>query len=170
MGGGGGTSKRGISLADRMELEAEAKRKLTSPGSGAKHVFISFAYEDLGEVNLLRGQAKNDKTELEFDDHSVKDAYNSTNAEYIKARIREKIDRVSVTLVYLSPNTATSAWVNWEIEESAKRGKGVIGVYSGDAPPFRLPTAFSAGGYRTVKWSHEALTKAVADASVSRSK
>jgi TRAP-type C4-dicarboxylate transport system substrate-binding protein len=31
-------------------------------------------------------------------------------------------------VVYLSEKTATSKWVNWEIEESIKRGKGVIQI------------------------------------------
>jgi hypothetical protein len=169
MGGNGGRGKAsGLSLGERMQLEADAKKKLLQPGDGVKHVFISFAYEDLNEVNLLRGQAKNEKTELEFDDHSVKDAYDSANAEYIKSKIREKIDRVSVTLVYLSPNAATSKWVNWEIEESARRGKGVVGVYKGNIAPSVIPSAFREGGYGMVRWSHEGLTKAVNDASRSR--
>ncbi|MDI1267555.1 MAG: TIR domain-containing protein [Polaromonas sp.] len=151
-----------------MQLKADALKKIESPGDGVKHVFISFAYEDLNEINLLRGQARNENTELEFDDHSVKDAYNSANAEYIKSKIREKIDRVSVTLVYLSANAATSQWVNWEIEESARRGKGVVGVYKGDVAPSVTPSAFKKGGYGMVRWSHEALTKAVNDASRSR--
>jgi hypothetical protein len=73
-------------------------------------------------VNLLRGQSKNDKTDLQFDDHSVKEPYDSTNADYIQRNIREKIDHCSVTLVYLTDKTASSKWGNWEIEESLKRG------------------------------------------------
>ncbi|WP_457278749.1 TIR domain-containing protein [Polaromonas sp. P5_D5] len=168
MGGNGGKSRGGLSLSARMQLEAEAKRKISQPGDGVKHVFISFAHEDLNEINLLRGQARNEKTELEFDDHSVKEAYNSSNAEYIKGQIREKIDRVSVTLVFLSPHAAASEWVNWEIQESVRRGKGVVGVYKGDSMPPVLPSAFRDGGYRAVPWSHESLTKAVNDASRAR--
>lgn len=162
MGGNGRRGRTpGLSLGELMQLKADALKKIESPGDGVKHVFISFAYEDLNEINLLRGQAKNENTELEFDDHSVKDAYNSANAEYIKSKIREKIDRVSVTLVYLSENAATSQWVNWEIEESARRGKGVIGVYQGPTAPKTLPVAFHNGGYRAIQWSHSAINQAV---------
>lgn len=138
---------------------AEAK------GDISRHVFISFDHEDLDEVNLLRGQAKNDKLDLHFDDHSVKEPYDSANADYIKRNIREKIDRCPVTVVYLSEKTASSKWVNWEIEEGLQRGKGVIGVYKGVTPPTRVPPAFQQNGCKAVRWEHAALTKAIEDAS-----
>lgn len=166
MGGGSGG---GLSNSDIRSLEDKVKQRLAeAKGDISRHVFISFDHEDMDEVNLLRGQAKNDKQDLQFDDHSVKEPYDSENADYIKRSIREKIDRCSVTVVYLSEKTASSKWVNWEIEESLKRGKGVIGVYNGDAPPARVPSAFQQNGCKAVKWEHAALTKAIEDASTKR--
>src|SRR3989339_684251 len=87
MGGGSGG---GIPSSDWARLEAKAKQSLTEAATDtSRHVFISFAYEDVDEVNLLRGQAKNDKTDLQFDDFSVKEAFDSGNADYIKRQIRE---------------------------------------------------------------------------------
>ncbi len=166
MGGGSGGS---LSSADIKRLEEQAKQKLSeAKGDASRHVFISFDHEDLDEVNLLRGQAKNDKVDLQFDDHSVKEPFDSANADYIKRQIRDKIDRCSVTVVYLSEKTATSKWVNWEIEESIKRGKGVIGVYKGDKAPANVPPAFQQNGCKAVKWEHAALMKAIEDASTKR--
>lgn len=166
MGGGSGGS---ISYSDMTKLEQAAKEKLVQGSAEiSRHVFISFAYEDIDEVNLLRGQAKNDKTGLEFDDHSVKEAFNSDNADYIKRQIRGKIDKCSVSIVYLSDNSAKSDWVNWEIEESFKRGKGVIGVHKGESPPRNLPKEFTKNNCKTVKWSHEELSKAIEEASKKR--
>lgn len=166
MGGGSGG---GLFSSDIKSLEERVKQRLAEAKADAsRHVFISFDHEDLDEVNLLRGQAKNGKLDLQFDDHSVKEPYDSNSAEYIKRNIREKLDRCSVTLVYLTEKTANSKWVNWEIEESLKRGKGVIGVYKGDAPPARTPPAFQQTGCKTVKWEHAALTKAIEDASTNR--
>lgn len=166
----GGSSGGGLYSSDIKSLEERAKQKLTDAAKGdiSRHVFISFDHEDLNEVNLLRGQAKNEKVDLQFDDHSVKEPYDSTNADYIKRQIREKIDRCSVTVVYLSEKTASSKWVNWEIEESIKRGKGVIGVYKGDKVPSSVPPAFQQNGCKSVKWEHAALTKAIEDASTKR--
>lgn len=166
MGGGSGG---GLFNSDIKSLEDKVKQRLAeAKGDISRHVFISFDHEDLDEVNLLRGQAKNDKLDLHFDDHSVKEPYDSANADYIKRNIREKIDRCSVTVVYLSEKTASSKWVNWEIEESLKRGKGVIGVYKGDAPPSRVPQAFGQNGCKAVKWEHAALTKAIEEANSKR--
>lgn len=166
MGGGGGGS---IPSSDLRQLEEKAKQTFKdSVADTSRHVFISFAYEDVDEVNLLRGQAKNEKTDLQFDDYSVKEAFDSANADYIKRQIRDRIDRCSVTVVYLSDQTAGSKWVNWEIEESLKRGKGVIGVHKGDVPPAILPATFKENGCKVVKWGHEELTRAIGDASLKR--
>lgn len=166
MGGGGGG---GIPSSDLKRLEEKAKQSLKAADSDtSRHVFISFAFEDEDEVNLLRGQAENDKTELQFDDFSLKEAINSENEDYIKQKIRERIDRASVTTVYLTKDSAKSKWVEWEIAESLKRGKGVIGVYKGDAPPVELPSAFKQYGLKTVKWAHQDLMQAIEDASRKR--
>jgi MTH538 TIR-like domain (DUF1863) len=166
MGGGSGG---GLFSSDIRSLEDKVKQRLAeAKGDVSRHVFISFDHEDLDEVNLLRGQAKNEKTDLQFDDHSVKEPYDSTNADYVKRQILEKIDRSSVTLVYLTDKTASSKWVNWEIEESLKRGKGVIGVYKGDSPPAKTPPAFQQNGCKAVKWEHAGMAKAIEDASTRR--
>lgn len=127
MGGdsGGGWS----SLGDVRALEEKAKAALQG---GKRNVFISFATEDMDEVNLIRAHAKNEKNDIEFNDHSVKIPYDSDRAEYIKHKIGEKISRVSTTVVYLSKNAAQSKWVKWEVEKSKELGKRVIAVHSGD--------------------------------------
>src|SRR5438046_5045063 len=80
----GGKSGGSISWGEVNRLESVAKDKLGEAAEGeAKHVFISFAHEDMAEVNLLRGQAKNEKNDLVFDDYSVKEAFDSKNADYI---------------------------------------------------------------------------------------
>lgn len=166
MGGGSGG---GLFNSDIKNLEDKVKQHLNEAKDDVnRHVFISFAHEDMDEVNLLRGQAKNDKLDLQFDDHSVKEPYDSDNADYIKRNIREKIDRCSVTVVYLTDKTASSRWVNWEIEESLKRGKAVIGVYKGDSLPTKTPLAFNSNGCKAVKWEHASLMAAIEKASTNR--
>lgn len=166
MGGGGGGD---FPSSDVKSLEQKAKESLKAASADtSRHVFISFANEDKNEVNLLRAQAKNEKTDLQFDDHSVKEAYDSKQADYIKRQIREKIERVSVTVVYLSESSAKSKWVDWEIQESLKMGKGVVGVHKGDKPPRDVPPAFKENKCKVVKWSHEELSKAIEQASKKR--
>jgi len=166
MGGGYGGRLRDREIERLAEVARE--RLGAASGDGKRHVFISFANEDLNDVNMLRGQAKNQSSELEFDDLSLREPFDSKNVEYIKNGIRERIDRASVTVVFLSPESAKSKWVDWEVTESLSRGKGVVGVYKGDRQPDELPPAFQAGGCKAVRWTHEGLAKAIEDASRKR--
>ena len=151
MGGGGGGSR---SIGNIRSLVEKAKEELRKgDDAGKKNVFISFAYEDFDEVNLLRGQAKNEKSPLEFNDWSVPEAFDSDRAEYIKKKIGDRINQSSLTVVYLSNQTPKSQWVDWEIEESFRRGKTVIGVHKGDTRPSKLPEAIKKHNIKIVPWS-----------------
>jgi hypothetical protein len=145
MGGssGGGPSR----IPDVKGLIERAKSELR----GKRNVFISFSHEDLGEVNLLRGQAKNENSPLEFNDWSVSEPYNSERAQYIKQQISERINQSSVTVVYVTPKSAASEWVSWEIARSLELGKKVIGVYKGDSPSAEVPK-LKEYGCKVVAW------------------
>lgn len=149
MGGGGGYS---LPPGDLKKLEEKAKEKLKNGEKTKRNVFISFAYEDIDEVNLLRAQAKNEKSNLEFSDYSVKEPFNSKNADYIRRKIKEKIEKVSVTVVYISEHTVNSKWVEWEVEQSLKMGKTVIAVHKGDTPPSTIPDYIKKNKIKIVKW------------------
>lgn len=163
MGGGGGS---GPSRRDLSRLEELARQSLReSAKSEKRNVFISFAYEDYDEVNLLRGQAKNENSQLEFNDWSLREPFDSARAEYIKQGVRERIAKSSVTMVYLSRHTAKSRWVDWEIRESLRLGKRVIAVYEGDSPPKVLPSAIAENKdkVRMTPWTHAGIAKALDD-------
>ena len=148
MGGtGGGNWSR---LGNIRALEEKAKEALKS---GKRNVFISFATEDMNEVNLLRGQTKNENSDIEFNDHSVRVPYKSDRAEYIKQKIKERIERSSVTIVYLSENTAQSRWVKWEAQKSLEMGKKVIAVHSGDRYTGQRPSWLNKD-VKVVPWSN----------------
>lgn len=167
MGTGGGG--RGLTPDEIRALEEVAKRTLKSAASPAKHnVFISFVAEDLDEVNLLRGQAKKEESDLEFNDWSVREPFDSKNADYVKRGIRERIRQSSVTVVYVSQDTHKSPWVNWEIRESIAMGKGVIAMHKGDKPPSKLPAAIMEHKIKVVPWNHQELSKAIKQAAKQR--
>lgn len=169
MGGGGGRSRRHFSPEKLAELERTAREELKRADEPLRRsVFISFATENLNEVNLLRGQAKNENAGFELNDRSLHEPIDSERAEYIKQGIRDRINQCSVTLVFLSPDAAESKWVDWEIRESVRLGKGVIGVYQGDTPPSKLPAAFVEIGAKTITWNHDEIAKAIERASVKR--
>ncbi|EKO5121721.1 TIR domain-containing protein [Vibrio fluvialis] len=147
----GGTSGGWNRLGDVRALEEKAKAALQG---GKRNVFISFATEDMNEVNLLRAQAKNDKSDIEFNDHSVRQPYNSEQAEYIKRKITERIKRSSVTVVYLSESMAKSKWVQWEVEKSQQLGKRVIAVHPGDKYTGNLPSWIRSKDIKVTAWKN----------------
>jgi len=149
MGGRRGPS----SIGDLKALIEKAKEELRKgEKEGRKNIFISFAYEDIEDVNLLRAQAKNEKSPIEFNDWSVSEPIDSERAPYIKQKIRDRIAQSSVTVVYLSTNTSKSRWVEWEIDESIRQGKTVIGVFPGSSCPAGLPKAIKQYNITCVPW------------------
>ena len=148
MGGGGGGGWD--TLGDIRALEQKAKDALKG---GKRNVFISFATEDTDEVNLLRGQAKNENSDIEFNDYSVREPIDSERAEYIKQKITERISRASVSVVFVSGNTSQSQWVKWEVEKSRELGKKVVAVHTGSKPPKQLPEWISRLQIKVVPWS-----------------
>lgn len=150
MGGGGGNIR---SIGDIQSLVDKAKQELREgTQTGKRNVFISFAYEDVGTVNLLRGQAKNENSPIEFNDWSVSEPINSDRAPYIKQKIAERISQSSLTVVFLSDATSKSEWVKWEIEESLRRGKKVLGVYPQDSAPKNYPDVITINKIKCVSW------------------
>lgn len=93
-----------------------------------KRVFLSFIAEDRQRVEGLRLLAANPDYDLEFYDESVRAPIDSADAEYVKRRIREKINRTSVTVCLISEQTHTSRWVDWELEQSHKKGNKIIAM------------------------------------------
>jgi hypothetical protein len=149
--GGGGYSR----LGDVKGLEQKAKAALQG---GRKNVFLSFSAKDLNEVNLVRAHAKNENSDIEFNDRSVREPYDSERAEYIRSRLKDRINQASTTVVYVSENTAASKWVAWEVETSLKLGKRVVAMYKGDRPPANTPAWMADPKITAVAWKNLAQT------------
>ena len=166
MGGGGG---RGPSRDDLSYLEKLARQRLREGEKRTKrNVFISFAREDINEVNLLRAQAKNEDSDIEFSDWSLREPFDSKRADYIKGGIRGRIERASITVVYVTEHTADSKWVDWEIRESIRMGKGVIAIYKGHSAPSRLPPAVVEHNVRLIQWTQKGIAAAIERESTNR--
>lgn len=123
-----------------------------------KRVFISFKMENKKQVDGVRLMSWNNGHELEFYDESVRISYKSENASYIKKRIKEKIDRASITLCLLGQHTCLSEWVDWELSASIAAGnKIVIMGLPGVAGSQKLPP--SVRGQSWYLWNPDHLTQ-----------
>ena len=154
------TAGPNIDEVNRLEnlVKSEIKKTTTSP---RRRVFISFNFEDKKFVDFLRGQSKNDNSELDFIDMSLKVPFNSENAEYIKRGIRSRIEQCSATVVMATENTHKSEWVNWEIKESLRLNKKVIVVDKTNGS--KMPTEVEANRdkIKVVSWSHDEIMEAI---------
>jgi hypothetical protein len=115
-----GPSKKSPEYAESLFKKATDEVRET----GARNVFISFHNEDETQVNLLRAQAKTEGSDLIFRDYSVKEPFD----EKWKTNCSERIAQTSATICMIGPDTANRDAVNWEIEESYRQGKKVVGV------------------------------------------
>jgi Thoeris protein ThsB, TIR-like domain len=97
-------------------------------GHMAIRAFLSFVQEDLNLINLFRAQAKNRQLDLEFEDYSIKQPFDSRNADYIGRGIVQQIRRATLTVCLYGPTTYKSAWVTWELNKTLEMGKPIMGV------------------------------------------
>lgn len=151
---------------DITRLEGVARQELQRESiPERRRVFLSFKHEDEETVRMFRGQAKNENSKLDFIDMGLKVPFDSENAEYIRQGIRARIQQSSVTLVVASEKTHESDWVNWEIRESVKLGKGVVVVKTNDSIA-RMPDAVTehSDKVKIVAWNHKAIMNAIDEA------
>ncbi len=156
-----------MTYSEYQKAQQRAKQSLKE-GEGKRNIYIAFDSDDIDEVNLVRGQAKNENSNLEFNDFSLKKPFDSKDAQYIKRGIRERIRQSSVTVVYLTEKTANSKWVDWEIRESLSMGKGVVAMHKGDSPPNRIPKAISDNKIPVVPWNQTQLSRTIDQQSENR--
>ncbi|SRR6266568_6815144 len=149
MGGGStiytGPAKRTPEDAERLFKKAADEAR----ESGARNVFISFHVEDESQVNLLRAQAKNEGTDLVFRDYSVKEPFD----ERWKMNCSERIAQASATICMIGPDTASRTAVLWELEESYRQGKRVIGVKIYRDQEYPIPKPLLDNNAPIIEWN-----------------
>ncbi len=128
---------------------------------GKKRVFLSFRVEDKPQVQALRLMSANDKFDIEFFDESVRSSINSTDRDYVRSKIREKINRTSVTVCLIGPQTYTSEWVDWELEESFEKGNTVMAMGLKGVDNAILPRPIRTHGLTFHAWSPDRLANLI---------
>ncbi|MFN3532431.1 MAG: TIR domain-containing protein [Candidatus Brocadia sp.] len=146
------TSSKSVEEAGKLIRNAvEVVERNVPEERPVRNVFISFHVEDEAQVNLLRSQAKREQFGIEFRDYSVKEPFD----EKWKQQVRERIALCSATIVMIGPDTAKREAVLWEIEESYRQGKKVIGIriYGDRNDP--IPRQMQENGAPIVNWKME---------------
>jgi DNA-directed RNA polymerase subunit L len=123
--------------------------------STERRVFISFHAEDEAQVNLLRQQAKDEKSDIKFTDYSVKEPFD----EKWKTRATERIKQSSVVIVMVGPETHKREAVNWEINKAYELGKKVICVRIYRDENHKIPQQCKDNNAKIMNWDLEAIGK-----------
>jgi hypothetical protein len=107
-----------------------------------KNVFISHVHEDDDGLTALKNLIKQGGLTIRDSSINSSNPNEAKDHDYIKRQIlAPQIQWASTLLVYVTPKTKESGWVNWEIEYAAKNCKRIVGVYAHGAADCDIPEA-----------------------------
>ena len=127
-----------------------------------KNVFISHVHED--DAGLAKLQKLLSKHGLEIRDSSINSSNpnNAKSPDYIKPQVlAPQIKWASTLLVYITPKTRGSNWVDWEIEYAHKEGKRIVGVWAHGHSECEMPDALKDYGDAVVSWNGPQIIDAI---------
>lgn len=127
-----------------------------------RNVFISHVHEDdagLGKLKELlssKGMAIRDASI-----HAGKEN-NAKSPDYIKSEIlAPAINWAGTFVVYITPKTKDSPWVEWEIEYAEKAGKRIVGVWAHGENECEVPDALDKYADAVVGWNGDKIVDAI---------
>jgi hypothetical protein len=118
-----------------------------------RRVFISYQHDDIQQVkgfNLLRW---NPNVDFDFTGRHLLSPVDSRDPNYIRTKIGEQLNGSSVVVVLIGQNTASSEWVDYEIQRGQKEGKGIIGIRLKGADDAEVPPALTEAGAKVINWN-----------------
>jgi hypothetical protein len=127
-----------------------------------KNVFISHLHEDdsgLADLKELIGKGGLTVRDSSINSSNPNDA---KDPDYIKSQIlAPQIQWASTLLVYITPKTKESEWVNWEIEYAEKCGKRIVGAYAHGANECDCPEALEKYADDVRGWQSDGIINAI---------
>jgi hypothetical protein len=127
-----------------------------------KNVFISHVHEDDDGLAALKKLIE--KGGLTVRDSSINSSNpnDAKDADYIKSQVlAPQIQWASTLLVYITPTTKDSEWVNWEIEYAEKAGKRIVGIYAHGANDCDVPEALEKYADDVRGWQSDGIVDAI---------
>ncbi|HDE7673630.1 TPA: TIR domain-containing protein [Staphylococcus aureus] len=128
-------------------------------------LFVSYRADDEGSryKNLLVGWSENPNKnffDVKFEDTSIGISINSTNAYYIKRKIKEKIESSNKVICIIGKNTHSSEWVNWELVTAHNLNKPIVAIKIDKS--YKSPIeVYGKNVHWAYSFSYEAIKKAL---------
>ena len=141
----------------------------------ARRTFFSFHYQrDIWRVNQIRNIPNiTGCAAAGFQDASLWEEAKKKGDAAIKKLIDDGLKNTSVTVVCLGAKTAGRKYINYEIDQSLKRGNGIVGIQihhlkdkDGNTDSVGgQPAKIENNGYKIYKYAdHEKLAKRIEEA------
>lgn len=129
--------------------------------NNVKNVFISHIHEDDAGLRDLKNIAQENGLDVRDSSITSDKPNNAKSPDYIKQMLADQINWASTLVVYVTPDTKDSEWVNWEIEYAAKAGKRIVGVWEQGSNGCEVPAALADYGDAMVGWHGESIVDAI---------
>ena len=127
-----------------------------------KNIFISHIHEDDAGLTKLKDLLSNNGMAIRDYSISKDNPNNARSEEYIKSEIlAPRIQQSSTLVVYISPETKDSSYVNWEIEYAHKQDKRIVGVWAHGESGCEVPEALKNYADAVVGWNGESIIDAI---------
>jgi len=127
-----------------------------------KNVFISHVHEDDDGLEKLKNLLANKGMNIRDSSIHAGKENNAKSPDYIKSQIlARQIKWAGTLIVYVTPKTKNSEWVNWEIEYAEKKGKSIVGVWGRGDSNCELPEALEKYANAVVGWNADRIIDAI---------
>lgn len=127
-----------------------------------KNVFISHIHEDdegLGKLKTLLDQAGMTIRDASINSHNPN---NAKSDDYIKSEILSpRIDWAGTMVIYVTPDTKDSDWVDWEVRHAHQKDKRIVGVWAHGCNDCGLPAALVDLADAVVGWNGTSIVDAI---------
>jgi len=124
------------------------------------HIFISHSWSYPEDLENLRSLLKErDYFNVEFEEASADEPINSTNATYIKQRLKQKIENSNIVLGIAGIYASYSEWMAWELDKAIELDVPIVGVIPHGQE--RISATVSSRSKEDVRWNTESIVAAI---------
>ena len=125
-----------------------------------RNVFFGFKYEDVDRTMVVRNSdVVQGIKSAGFIDKADFEELKRKGDQAIKNWIDRQLEGTSVTIVLVGEKTCSSRWVRYEIEQSIKRGNGLLGIDISKIKNLQGYTSEKCGkipsGYDFYSWTND---------------
>ena len=127
-----------------------------------KNVFISHVHEDDDGLKDLKNLLSDNDVEVRDSSITSDKPNKAKEPDYIKQEIlAPAIKWAGIMLVYISPGTKESEYVNWEIDYAHHKDKRIVGVWARGENECEVPEELANYADAVVGWDSERIIGAI---------